>query len=138
MESSILDILLKNGALGILAGVFLYLYLKERKANLEATKNFLAMQKDTVKAQLQLSHDLADLTKAVDSIDRHARDDRAELKNLVEQTATERCKDVLASLAEHERTQDQERKAQRDFRIREEALREGTNPGIRIPDRRRE
>lgn len=129
----LVDVLLKNGAMGLVAGVFMYLYLRERKANLEATKNFLEMQKDTVKTHLQVGHSLSDLTKAVDSIDKHAKADRTELKTLVERTAISRGKDVLDAIGNLEREQQQTALLQREFQIRMEERHGNTNPALRIP-----
>lgn len=75
MEDTIVGLLLKNGAFGILAGVILWLYIQERRLTTEYTKHSMEQQVSETKAKVRLTHILEDLVETVEAVGENSRKD---------------------------------------------------------------
>jgi len=76
----VVALLLKNGVFGILAGVSLYLYVKERKLNLENAQMYLNHQVADTAAKIKLTGALEDLATTIEAIEKNAKADMAGCK----------------------------------------------------------
>lgn len=76
----VISLLLKNGVFGILAGVGLYLYFKERKINQEYAKTYLEHQVADTAAKIKLTSALEDLATTLEVVEKNTKADLSQCR----------------------------------------------------------
>ena len=114
----IVELILKNGVLGLLAGVGFYLFFRQLKTTEKLTDQILQEQITDVAAKTKLTVALEDLVTTIEliGVQTSAR------MGVCQQHVTESMQKVQSFMSE-----------EREARAKEEGRREATNPRFQIP-----
>jgi len=92
----VVALLLKNGVFGILAGVILYLYIRERKINHENNRSVLKQSVEDAAAKTRLALALEDLVVTVSTQESNMKAELLEFRRALEEIKVkERIKEAV-------------------------------------------
>jgi hypothetical protein len=115
---SIISALLKNGAFGIMAAVFIYLLVKLWKDYRQTTREYVQHQIEDTAAMHKLTSALENVADTVDALEARSLDEFSSCRSHV-QGMTTKLDDYIT--------------AERLERAKEEGRREATNPRFKLP-----
>jgi ABC-type nickel/cobalt efflux system permease component RcnA len=114
----IVELILKNGVLGLLAGVGFYLFFRQLKSTEKLTDQILQEQVADAAAKTKLTLALEDLAETIKLIGDHT----STRMTGCQQHVTDSMQKIQSFMSEA-----------REARAKEEGRREATNPRFRIP-----